>query len=213
MFQPTITNQEIELLPRKEFPGRIIVVDNSEAMKEAEEVLAKATVLGYDTETRPAFRKGVKHKMALLQLTTDNTALLFRLLRIELSPAVIDALQNPDIKKVGAAIRDDIKGMQKRAKFKPEGFIDLQSIVEEWGIGEKSVKKMAAIVLGIKVSKAQRLSNWEANKLTPAQQDYAAMDAWTCGQIYTKLMNTPKPRPQSQHNPQPKLPNNPQSKS
>ena len=192
MFRPTITNEEIESLPRKNFPGRIIVVHNGVTMRQAEKVLREAEILGYDTETRPSFTKGAKHKMALLQLTTHDTALLFRVQKAPLSKAVIKVLRDEAVKKIGAAIHDDLKSTRRDADFTPGGFIDLQSIIGQWGIQEKSVKKMAAIALGIKVSKAQRLSNWEAQRLTEAQQDYAAMDAWVCREIYVKLTNTPK---------------------
>lgn len=186
-FEPTIGNEVIDLLPRKGFSGRIVVVDNELAMSEMVQVLRSERLLGYDTETRPAFKKGVSYPMALLQLSTQNIAFLVRLQMVTMSGELIDVLQSPDIIKVGAAIRDDIKGMQKLKRFKPQGFVDLQQVVEQWGILDKSVKKMAGIVLGIKVSKAQRLSNWEAVTLTPAQMDYAAMDAWVCREIYSKL--------------------------
>lgn len=186
-FEPTIGNEVIGLLPRKGFSGRIVVVDNELAMSEMVQVLRSERLLGYDTETRPAFKKGVSYPMALLQLSTQNIAFLVRLQMVTMSGGLIDVLQSPDIIKVGAAIRDDIKGMQKLKRFKPQGFVDLQQVVEQWGILDKSVKKMAGIVLGIKVSKAQRLSNWEAVTLTPAQMDYAAMDAWVCREIYSKL--------------------------
>lgn len=188
-FESTITNEVIDTLPRKEFSGLIVVVDSEKGMEKMVEVLRNERLLGYDTETRPAFKKGVSYPMALLQLSTQDTAFLVRLQRVAMSAGLIELLQSPDIIKVGAAIRDDIKGMQKLKRFKPQGFVDLQQIVERWGIQEKSVKKMAAIVLGIKVSKAQRLSNWEAVSLTPAQQDYAAMDAWVCREIYSQLID------------------------
>lgn len=188
-FESTITNEVIDTLPRKEFSGLIVVVDSEKGMEQMVEVLRNERLLGYDTETRPAFKKGVSYPMALLQLSTQDTAFLVRLQRVAMSAGLIELLQSPDIIKVGAAIRDDIKGMQKLKRFKPQGFVDLQQIVERWGIQEKSVKKMAAIVLGIKVSKAQRLSNWEAVSLTPAQQDYAAMDAWVCREIYSQLID------------------------
>lgn len=186
-MQAKIDNDQINLLPRKEFEGRILVVDNEQTMLEAENILRNQTLLGYDTETRPAFQKGLQYKVSLLQLATADTALLFRLHSIPLSPVIIAVLENKEVFKVGAAIKEDINGMQRLARFRPAGFIDLQKRVAEWGVEELSVKKMAAIVLGIKISKAQRLSNWEAHRLTEAQMDYAAMDAWTCRQIYVEL--------------------------
>lgn len=189
MFLATITNEEINKLPVVHFTGRVLIVDSDETMKQAEEILSRENIIGFDTETRPAFQKGLSYKMALLQLSTADTALLFRLQMVELSAPIVNVLQSPKILKIGAAIKDDIKGLQKIKRYKPAGFIDLQTIVGKWGIEGVSVKKMAAIVLGVKVSKAQRLSNWEAQQLTLAQQDYAAVDAWVCREIFIKLNN------------------------
>lgn len=187
MFATTITNDQINELPVVHFTGRVIVVDNQQTMIEAEQALSGATVIGFDTETRPAFQKGLSYKMSLLQLSTQDTAVLIRLQMVELSPTIIRILQSAAVLKIGAAIRDDIRGLQKVKRYKPAGFIDLQSIVGDWGIESLSVKKMAAIVLGIKVSKAQRLSNWDALQLTPSQIDYAAVDAWVCREIFVRL--------------------------
>lgn len=187
MYQPTITNDEINEMPVGHFPGRMLVVDSEERMREAERILRGVTVVGYDTETRPSFQKGVKYDMALVQISTADTALLFRVKLAPLSDAIRAMLSSSEVLKIGAAIRDDIRGMHKVAEFIPAGFIDLQSVVKLWDIEELSVKKMAAIVLGIKVSKAQRLTNWEAVRLTEPQQDYAAMDAWVCREVYLRL--------------------------
>lgn len=187
MYQATITNDEINGMPVGHFPGRVLVVDSEQTMRQAEALLRGETLLGYDTETRPSFQKGTKYGMALVQISTADTALLFRVKMAPLSENIRAVLSSPDIIKVGAALRDDIRGMRKVAEFRPAGFVDLQSVVKRWGIEELSVKKMAAIVLGMKVSKAQRLTNWEAVRLTEPQQDYAAMDAWVCREIYLRL--------------------------
>lgn len=192
MYNPTISSEEINLLPRKEFAGRILVVDSEQTMAQAVELLKGESVLGFDTETRPAFKKGLIYDMALVQLSTSDTAILIRLQKVEMPVELLRILESPDVIKVGAAIRDDIRGMQRMKRFSAQGFVDLQGIVGEYGIQEISVRKMAALVLGIKVSKAQRLSNWEAVTLTEAQQDYAAMDAWVCREIYMKLMKLAK---------------------
>lgn len=187
MYQATITNDQINEMPVGHFPGRVLVVDSEQTMREAETLLQGETLLGYDTETRPSFQKGTKYSMALVQISTADTALLFRVKMAPLSENIRAVLSSPDVIKVGAALRDDIRGMRKVAEFRPAGFVDLQSVVKRWGIEELSVKKMAAIVLGIKISKAQRLTNWEAVRLTEPQQDYAAMDAWVCREIYLRL--------------------------
>lgn len=188
-YSSTISNAEVTELELGKLNGEILVVDTPEAMHKAEQVLLKATILGFDTETRPSFSKKVHHTISLLQLSTSDFSMLFRLKYCELSPTVISVLENPDILKIGAAIRDDIKALNGVSSFKAGGFIDLQNIIHEWGIEEKSVRKMAAIVLGFRVSKAQRLSNWDANVLTKAQMEYAAMDAWVCQKMYRVLNN------------------------
>ena len=186
-FQENISNEEINALPPGVFEGRIVVVDDKETMKAAYDHLCRCKVIGFDTETRPAFQKGRVNQMALVQLSSADTAFLFRIHKMPLSKKMIALFENDEIIKVGASIRDDIKGIQKQTPFRPGGFVDIQSIVGHYGISELSVRKVSAIVLGIRVSKAQRLSNWEAKVLTPAQQLYAATDAWTCREIYLRL--------------------------
>lgn len=186
-YAECISNEEINTLPVGAFDGKIVVVEDKESMKSAYAHLSRNRFIGFDTETRPAFQKGRINKMALVQLCSADTAFLFRLNKIPLSKKMISLFENDKILKIGASIRDDIKGIQKQTPFTPGGFVDIQSIVGDYGIKELSVRKVSAIVLGIRVSKAQRLSNWEAQTLTPAQQLYAATDAWTCREIYLKL--------------------------
>lgn len=186
-YSESISSEEINELPVGTFNGRIIIVDNEESMRFAYAYLSRCDIIGFDTETRPSFKKGRINKMALVQLSSVNTAFLIRINKIPLSKEMLSIFENENIIKVGASIRDDIKGIQKQTPFTPKGFVDIQSIVGNYGIHDISVRKVSAIVLGIRVSKAQRLSNWEAQTLTPAQQAYAATDAWTCHEIYRKL--------------------------
>ncbi|MEG0163124.1 MAG: 3'-5' exonuclease [Mucinivorans sp.] len=187
MFEATISNEQASALEVSGFAGEIVVVDDDASMARAEELLAGEKLLGIDTETRPAFQKGTSYPLALLQVSTPEVSLLFRVQKVKLTPRIIAILQDKNVLKIGAALRDDIKALQKTQPFTPAGFVDLQTIIPRWGIEEKSVRKMAAIVLGFKVSKAQRLSNWEAVRLTTAQQAYAATDAWVCLRIYQVL--------------------------
>ncbi|MEG1463522.1 MAG: 3'-5' exonuclease [Mucinivorans sp.] len=187
MFEATISNEQASALEVSGFAGEIVVVDDDASMARAEELLAGEKLLGIDTETRPAFQKGTSYPLALLQVSTPEVSLLFRVQKVKLTPRIIAILQDKNVLKIGAALRDDIKALQKTQPFTPAGFVDLQTIIRRWGIEEKSVRKMAAIVLGFKVSKAQRLSNWEAVRLTTAQQAYAATDAWVCLRIYQVL--------------------------
>lgn len=181
-------------MPAANYGGSIIVVSGEAELAEACEYLCRQTVIGFDTETRPSFKAGVIHRVALLQLSTDERCYLIRLCKAPLNKAVTNILSSGEIIKVGAGVANDLNALQKLRHFRHDGFVDLQNIVAEWGIGEKSVRKMAATVLGLRVSKAQRLSNWEAAELTPPQRMYAATDAWICTEIYKRLNLTDKKR-------------------
>ncbi len=184
MFKESITKEELTDLPLRWFEGEIVVVDNSEKLQLAVEVLSKAPVIGFDTETKPAFKKGVFNKVALLQLSVKNQAFLFRLNRIGLPTEICRILSNPKIIKPGVAINDDIKALNKLKSFKPKGFIELQDHAKSLGITDFSLKKLAAITCGFRISKGQQLSNWEADQLSEAQQIYAATDAWVALEIF-----------------------------
>lgn len=186
-YQETISNDEVNLLPQGAFQGKIVVVDTPAAIASACDYLLSRDVIGFDTETRPAFSKGVSNKVSLLQLSSGEQAFLFRLNKIALEKPILRVMESASVLKIGAAIRDDIRALQRLRRFSPRGFIDLQSIVGDYGITELSLRKMAAITLRMKISKAQRLSNWEGNVLTPAQQSYAATDAWISREIYVEL--------------------------
>ncbi len=183
MFQEYITREELDELPLKAFEGEIFVVDQIEKLESAVQYLSKQKMIGFDTETKPSFKRGQINSVALLQLSTGKKAFLFRINKIGLPDALKKILSDPEIMKVGVAIHDDIKGLQRISPFKPAGFIELQQEVKDYGISDFSLKKIAGIVLGIRISKSQRLSNWEADELTEAQQCYAATDAWISFQI------------------------------
>ena len=194
MFQICISPDEIAALELASFPGEIVVVEeDGPVMEQAVRYLRRQKVLGFDTETRPTFSPD-QHSSgtALLQLSGSGKAFLFRLKKCGLPRSLAAVLSNPSVVKVGAATLDDVRGLQKITSFKPKGFVDLQNIVWEYGIRDKSVKKMAAIILGVKISKAQQLSNWEAEKLSEGQRRYAATDAWVCREMYLMLQEAEK---------------------
>jgi len=186
-FKKSITDEELAALPLSVFEGKIHLVEKVEQLTDAVNYLNKQPILGFDTETRPTFKKGQNHQVALLQLSTADEAFLFRTNLIGLSPGLIKILGSPSILKIGAAIRDDIKILQRIAPFKPGGFVELQEMVKLYGIENFSLKKLAAIVHGVRISKSQRLTNWEAPVLTEQQQVYAATDAWISYMIYIGL--------------------------
>jgi len=189
MFAESINSEQISNLPKMQFEGKIAVAQTPQQVDLYLREIARSPTAGFDTETKPSFKRGTNHQVALLQLAIPNFALLIRVNLSGLPTSLVRYLEDDRFIKVGAAIRDDIKGLKRYFPFEPKGFVDLQSIVNGYGIQELSVRKMAAIVLGERVSKSQQLSNWEAELLTESQMRYAATDAWACRQIYMKLIN------------------------
>lgn len=194
MYKESITPDEIQKLDYVSFPGKIYVIESVGAeFNRAIAYLRAQKVIGFDTETRPTFSpQQPRYGVALLQLSGRDKAFLFRINKMGMHRRLCNLLADARILKVGAAIHDDIRGLQKKHDFAPAGFVDLQKIVWEWGIRDKSVKKMAAIIMGARVSKTQQLSNWEADSLSESQQMYAATDAWVCREMYLKLLASEK---------------------
>ena len=194
MFIEAITPAELDKLEYASFPGKIQVIDKlGPEFNRAITYLRSQKVIGFDTETRPCFTQNQqRYGVALLQLSGPGKAFLFRVNKIGMHKRLCALLSDKKIIKVGAAVHDDIRGLQKLNDFNAGGFVDLQKIVWEWGIRDKAVKKMAAIILGYRISKTQQLSNWEAEELSDSQCKYAATDAWVCREMYLKLMRSEK---------------------
>jgi ribonuclease D len=187
MFQKTITKEEIRLLPKKSFGGRIILVDDNLSFKKYIPVIKAEKLWGFDTETRPAFRKGTYNKTALVQFANEAYAFLFRINRIGLPAEMTEVIENPEIRKIGVALTEDLKDLGVYRKMKPAGFTDLQSFVGQYGIDSKGLDKLTAIILKFRISKSQQVTDWERKILTPHQLIYAATDAWVCYKIYKEL--------------------------
>ncbi len=190
-MKKSISNDELAELPLSSFEGVIHVIEQPEDLDLALEYLSRQSILGFDTETRPAFKKGQTYPVSLLQLSTSDQAFLFRINKIGLPAGLIRILASPKILKMGVAIRDDIKILQRIAPFKAGGFIELQDFVKNYGIENFSLKKLSAIVLGFRISKSARLTNWDAPELSEQQLIYGATDAWVSCEIYKRLLITP----------------------
>ena len=183
----SITKDELNLLPVETLTGDIQVVETLEAFDSMLELLNKEEVVGFDTETKPVFTKGKRNKVALLQIATSTTCYLIRLNRIGFPVGLTDFFNN-DVLKVGLSIKDDFLMLRGRDHaLEPRSFVELQSFVKDYGIADNSLQKIYAILFGKKLSKAQRLSNWEAEELSHGQQAYAALDAIACRRIYFDL--------------------------
>jgi ribonuclease D len=188
----TISKEELSTLSTETFPGRITVIQDDSGAKKACAYLEGMKAIGFDTETRPAFRKGVSHQIALMQLSTMDTCFLFRLNLIGLPDCLANILIDPAVKKIGLSLKDDFSAIHKRKALAPTNFIDLQPFVKDYGIEDNGLQRIYGILFGKRISKGQRLSNWETDILSDAQKMYAALDAWACLRIYNELKNKEK---------------------
>ena len=187
-FRESISKEEINSLPILEYEGRnIVLVDTLSKLKTTIDVLKNEEVLGFDTETKPSFEKGKMNKVALLQLSTADTCYLIRLNVLGMQNPIIELLSSEKPLKIGLSLKDDYKMLNRRRSFKPAGFLDLQSVIGKFGIKDLSLQKIYAIMFNKKISKSQRLTNWQAPNLTLQQQKYAAVDAWACMDIYNVI--------------------------
>lgn len=178
----------INALPLVEYPYKINVILNEYEAERAVDYLLTCDILGVDTETKPAFRRGQNHKVALLQVATREQCFLFRLNHLGLPQSMIRLLSNRMVPMVGLSWHDDIMSLHRRAEFTPGWFIDIQDIIGNIGIEDKSLQKLYANLFGEKISKRQRLTNWEADVLSDKQKEYAAIDAWACINLYDEIM-------------------------
>lgn len=193
-IKKTITKAEIAAMPKVLFPGRIFVIYTESEAEKAVAYLKDQRIVGVDTETRPSFKRGTTHKVALLQISTQDTCFLFRLNRIGMPDSLQEFLMS-DTLKIGLSLKDDFNSLRKRENVHPDrgNWIELQDYVGRFGIADRSLQKIFANLFGQKISKSQRLSNWEADVLSEGQKLYAATDAWACVEIYnclTKLERT-----------------------
>lgn len=182
-----ISKEALSELPVVEYPGGIdavTIIDNAAKARIALRALAKCDHIGFDTETRPSFTRGHTNKVCLLQLSTGPHCYLFRLNHPGIFDMVRPILENPDIIKVGLSVHDDFNALRRRGELDPKGFLDLQDYARTFHICDISLQKIYAIVFGERISKAQRLTNWEAPVLSDSQQIYAAIDAWACLKLY-----------------------------
>lgn len=187
MHVVSIDKQNVNQMPLVTFPGRIHIIDSISQVRSAVAALRTSAIAGFDTETRPSFKRGERHMVALLQLATETDAFLIRLNKTGIPAPLKQYLEDPDIIKVGLSTTDDFHQLTRICDVHPAGFIELQQLVKQYSITDMSLQKIYAILFQQKISKGQQLTNWESPTLTDAQQRYAAIDAWACLRIYEHL--------------------------
>jgi len=183
-----IEEDEISVLPAAEYTGEIIVIEHTRNLGKALEEIYSWGYVGFDTETRPNFRKGENHKPALLQVAGAQKTYLFRLNKLGFPPLLRSLMNDENIIKVGLALENDLPELALHEKFTPAGMVDLNQLCPQLGFQNIGARKLAAIFLKIRLKKSQQTSNWENPILTEAQLKYAALDAWICREIFSILM-------------------------
>jgi ribonuclease D len=149
--------------------------------------IRQESVLGFDTETRPAFRPGESYLPALAQLATERAVYLFPLQRLDCSAALRELLSAERIVKAGVGLADDLRQLRKSFAFTEKAMVDLGAAARAQGMERSGVRTLAAAFLGFRIPKGSKTSNWAAARLTPQQVAYAAMDAWACRELYLKF--------------------------
>lgn len=177
----------IRTLPRAEFKGRIVVIQSLEEAQCAIRMLSKARIVGFDSETRPSFKKGNRHSVSLIQLSTEDICFLFRVHYLGIPKSLVALFSSPDVVKVGLSLKDDFQQIRMRQSFTPTNFVDLQTIAVCMGLKDCSLQKLYANFFAERISKSAQLTNWEADVLTEAQKRYAALDAYACLRLYHEM--------------------------
>ena len=188
MYVKSITKDELQELPLFRYEGKIRLIEDASEIKRAVQHCRQQKVVGFDTETKPTFKKGQYHEVALVQLAVHDVVYLIRINKTGLDEHLIGLFEDPDTLKLGIGLRDDIRDLQKIKPINAEGFVDLNELAEELEMESIGARKLSGIFLNKRISKSQQVSNWENPKLTRAQMHYAATDAWICLDIYEKML-------------------------
>ncbi len=182
-----ITPDEVNSLPLRTFNGRTHVISNPDQLVKVVKEVESHEIIGFDTETRPSFKKGQIYQVSLLQLAIPRKVFLIRLNHTGITEELVGLFSNAQIIKAGVGIRDDLKALQKLHPFEPAGYCDLARLAKEAGLQVESVKKLTALLLGFRISKSAQTSNWEVQTFTQKQIEYAATDAWVCLELFHRL--------------------------
>jgi len=187
MFASTISKEEINNLDLERYEGKIFLITKKEQLTSVFAKINEYSLVGFDTETKPTFRKGEVNEVAMIQIAIPKAVYLIRINYTGITDEILSFLENQSIVKVGVALRDDLKDIKRLRKFTPKGFVELNKLVKDIGIESNGLRKLTAIILGFRISKNAQVSNWEAEKLSQKQLQYAATDAWVCLEMHNEL--------------------------
>lgn len=186
-IMPSISREALAELPMRRYEGPVCVVSTRSELSAALADIHQEPVTGFDTETRPAFRKGEHYPPSLVQVATARAVYLFQLRRVDVIPGLAEYLSEPGVVKAGVAVARDLQDLKAVFAFAEKNVLDLGVVARRRGLEQTGVRNLAGILLGWRVAKGSRTSNWAASVLTPAQISYAATDAWICRELYLRM--------------------------
>jgi ribonuclease D len=184
---PSISREAMSELPVCRYEGRVCVVATRSELTDALADIQQERVVGFDTETRPAFKKGERYDPSLVQVATAAAVYLFQLRRVDVIPGLAQVMANARIVKAGVAVARDVQDLKQVFAFAERSVFDLGVVARRRGLEQTGVRNLAGILLGCRVPKGSRTSNWASSALTPAQISYAATDAWICRELYLRM--------------------------
>jgi len=184
-----ISREDMAKLPIRRYEGRVCLVATPGDLDEARSDLRQESIVGLDTETRPAFKKGESHLPCLVQVATARAVYLFQLRRTEVFPVVAALLSDPRVVKAGVSLKDDLRALKKVFPFEEQNILDLGIVARRSGFGQTGVRNLAGMLLGFRIPKGTKTSNWAARELSAAQITYAATDAWACRELYLRFQS------------------------
>ncbi len=186
-FRRTISRGDVNDLPIRRYEGAVRLIESPEDLEGAVADIRQESVVGLDTETRPAFRKGESHLPCLVQVATARAVYLFPLQRMDFSRPLAELLADPLIVKAGVSLAHDLRQLKLVFPFEQASVVDLGDTARHGGVGQSGVRNLAANFLGFRIPKGNRTSNWAARHLSPSQITYAATDAWACRELFLRF--------------------------
>jgi len=183
----SISKEDLAQLPIRRYEGKVSLVETSRELEQARADIRQERVVGLDTETRPSFKKGEVHLPCLVQAATAQAVYLFQLSRLDVFPALVELLAKPQVIKTGVGLAYDLRQLKLVFPFTVENIVDLGVVARRRNLGQTGVRNLAGMLLGFRIPKGNRTSNWAAPRLSPAQINYAATDAWACRELYLKF--------------------------
>lgn len=186
-FGRSVSREDVNQLPIRRYAGSVHLVATPTDLQHAMKDILQESVVGFDTETRPAFKPGESYLPSLVQFATAGAVYLLQMRHENLFDATRDVLSSPNVMKVGVSVTDDVRALKKLFAFDEESMLDLGTVAKRHGLKQTGVRNLAAMFLGVRIPKGAKTTNWAARTLTREQIAYAATDAWTCRELYVRF--------------------------